>query len=293
MDFERELTYTPPVMTNVAELLSRAEFPRSGRYDPDWIIDGQMGPNALWLAEWLSTAVELRPDMRVLDLGCGKAITSVFWAREFDLHVYAADLWTSVDDNWRRVKAAGEQHRVTPIHAEAHALPFGAGYFDAIVSVDAYQYFGTDVLYLHYLSRFLRPGGSLGLVVPGLMQPLPEAGVPAHLAEPQRNGKVFWEEECICFQTAQWWKSLAAQCSRVEVTHADTLENGWQHWRDFERAVELSGKGLFPSDAEALDQDAGRYLGFVRLVARRTDADGMNLYDPVLGARVEAQARDE
>jgi len=59
------------------------------RYDPDWVIDGQMGPNALWLAEWLSTALDLQPGMRVLDLGCGKAMTSVFWAREFDLRVYA------------------------------------------------------------------------------------------------------------------------------------------------------------------------------------------------------------
>ena len=35
----------------------------------------------------------------------------------------------------------------SPFAREAHALPFASAFFDAIVSVDAYQYFGTDILY--------------------------------------------------------------------------------------------------------------------------------------------------
>jgi len=48
--------------------------------------------------------------------------------------------------------------------------PFAQGFFDAVISVDAYQYFGTDALYLDYLSRFVRPSGLLGVVIRGLMQ---------------------------------------------------------------------------------------------------------------------------
>jgi hypothetical protein len=62
--------------------------------------------------------------------------------------------------------------------------------------------------------------------------------------------------------------------------------DGWRHWRDFERALSTAGKNIFPSDAEALDKDQGRYLGFVRLTARRTDAIAEDLYDPALGAKV-------
>jgi SAM-dependent methyltransferase len=280
-------------MSTARDLLHRAGFPRSNQYDPDWIIDGQMGPHPLWLAEWLSTAVDLEPGMRVLDLGCGKALTSVFWAREFDVQVHAADLWTSVDDNWKRIVQAGEDRRATPVHVEAHALPFAEGFFDAIVSVDAYQYFGTDVLYLSYLSRLLRPGGALGIAMPGLMREFPGGEVPAHLSEPQSNGNVFWEDGCACFKTAEWWKALFSECSYVHLARADTLEDGWKLWRDFERAVEASGKGLFPSYAEALDADAGRYLGFVRLIARRAEGSGMNLYDPALLAKVEADRSGE
>jgi len=45
-------------------------FPRSSKYHPDWVI-ASGGANALWLTEWLAEALDLRPDMNVLDLGCG------------------------------------------------------------------------------------------------------------------------------------------------------------------------------------------------------------------------------
>jgi len=67
---------------------------------------------------------------------------------------------------------------------------------------------------------------------------------------------------------------------------ADTQPDGWRHWRDFERALVVAGKNRFPSDLETLERDQGRYLGFIRVVATRTEASGMNLYDPSLGTRV-------
>jgi SAM-dependent methyltransferase len=266
-------------------LLAKPEFPRSSGYDPAWMLDNQMGPNALWLAEWLCQGLPMEAGMRVLDLGCGRAMSSVFLARDFGARVWAADLWMSPDHNWRRMLEAGVGDLVCPIRVEAHALPFAQGFFDAVVSIDAYQYFGTDDLYLNYLSGFVRPGGFLGVVVPGLTSPIGSAP-PAHLLEPQANGKVFWEGECWCFHTAEWWGGLWQRCNRVEEVRADIQPDGWRHWRDFEQAVAAAGKSPFPSDVEALERDQGRTIGFVRVVARRGGPAGMNLYDSSLGVRV-------
>jgi cyclopropane fatty-acyl-phospholipid synthase-like methyltransferase len=270
-------------MTDIAHLLNKPEFPRSARYDSSWMLENQMGPNAVWLTEWLTEAMPLREGMRVLDLGCGRAVSSIFLAREFGVQVWAADLWISPDHNWRRVVEAGVENSVFPLRAEAHALPFPEGFFDAVISVDAYQYFGTDTLYLGYLSGFVRSGGCLGIAVPGLMQPM--TVVPEHLARPQANGKVFWEEECWSFQTADWWRENWQRSGKVEEVRVDTLADGWRHWRDFEHALEASGKQLFPSEAEALDADGGRYIGFVRAVTTRSGKDALNLYDPAIGIR--------
>jgi SAM-dependent methyltransferase len=272
-------------MSEIQSLLTKPEFPRSSRYDQTWMLDNHIGPNALWLLEWLCQSLEVKPEMRILDLGCGRATTSIFLAREFGARVWAADLWHGPDNNWRRVVEAGVADRVCPMRVEAHALPFAQGFFDAVISIDAYQYFGTDELYLAYLSGFVRPGGIIGVVNAGLAQPI-EGAAPPHLVEPQSNGKVFWEDGCWAFRTADWWRDLWSRCGCVADVKADLQPDGWRHWRDFERAIELAGKSVFPSYAEAIDRDHGRYLGFVRMTARRTEVPTMNMYDPSIGLRV-------
>ena len=76
-------------MATMKQTLARPEFPRCDGYDLDWIIRGSLGPHPLWLMEWLCEAMDLKPGMRVLDMGCGKAITSIFLAREFGVRVWA------------------------------------------------------------------------------------------------------------------------------------------------------------------------------------------------------------
>ncbi|RPI76707.1 MAG: methyltransferase domain-containing protein [Desulfobacteraceae bacterium] len=264
-----------------------SEFPRSNNYHPDWVLDNQMGPNALWLMEWLCRDLDLKPGMRVLDLGCGTAMTSIFLAREFQVQVWAADLWVSQDENWERVRQAGVADLVSPLRLEAHSLPFAGEFFDAAVSADSYQYFGTDLLYLSYLVRFLKPQGRVGVVVPGLMRAF-EQEIPEHLTRPQSNGAAFWEEDCSSFLTLEHWRSIWEQSQRVELLIADTLTEGWRFWRDFELAVEQAGKNRFSSAAEALTADQGRFIGFIRLIgARKSGQANVNLYDPGLIAAME------
>jgi cyclopropane fatty-acyl-phospholipid synthase-like methyltransferase len=112
------------------------------------MLENQMGPNALWLVEWIAEALPLSAGMRLLDLGCGRAMTSIFLAREFGVQVWATDFWITPDYDWQRALEAKVGDLVFPLRAEAHSLPFPQGFFDAAVSIDTYQYFGTDELYL-------------------------------------------------------------------------------------------------------------------------------------------------
>ena len=245
----------------VAVRLTLDEFPRSAHYDPLWMLENLMGPNPLWLAESLSQILEFEPGTRVMDLGCGKAITSIFLAQEFHLQVWATDLWISANDNWQRIGAAKREQQVFPISAEAHRLPFANGFFDAIVSLDAYHYFGTDDLYLGYISQFVRPGGSIAIVVPGVVEEV-TGMVPDHLA-------VQWPWDWYSFHSPQWWKRHWEKTGLVEVQVADMLPNGWAHWLRWLQVCQEEG---FPAPSEEIDMlqlDAGRTLGFTRVVARR------------------------
>src|SRR5262249_7991291 len=135
----------------------------------------------LWLTEWLTEALDLRPGMRVLDLGCGRALSSVFLRREFGVQVWATDLGVSAAENLRRARDAGAHHRVLPPRADARSLPFADEFFDAIVSIDSFYYYGTDDLFLPSLARFVKPGGPVGIAGAGLMREI-EGPVPDHLA---------------------------------------------------------------------------------------------------------------
>lgn len=245
----------------LASALKIEEFPRSSTYDPEWVIENMMGPNVLWLTESLRQVMDLVPGMRVLDMGCGRAISSIFLAREFDLQVWATDLWIKPSDNLERIRAFGLESQVFPVHAEAHDLPFADGFFDAIVSMDAYHYFGTDDLYLAtHFSRLVEPGGQIGIVVPGLVEEFQTALPPDHL-------RPHWHPSFWSFHTADWWRLQWERSGVMDVELADTIPEGWKHWlRSDEIWARWQGK---QTDAEMLRADAGRNLGFTRMVARR------------------------
>lgn len=261
---------TKPSSEDLTRRLTQARYPRSNSYDARWVIENQMGPNALWLLEWLAPALgldTLRPCARVLDLGCGRAMTSVFLAREYDVQVTAADLWVKPDENAKRIAEAGFADRVLPVHTEAHDLPFAEGSFDAIVSIDAYQYFGTNDLYLPTLTRLLKPGGRIGVVVPAVREELEGDEPPEHL-------KPFWDPGFWAFHSADWWRRHWTRAGVVEVETADWQPDGWKDWLLWcdviaEESPEEFHRTMAREVGEMVRADQGRTLGFVRLVGRR------------------------
>lgn len=244
-------------------ILENRMFPRSNKYDPQWIISNQMGLNPLWLTEWLGEKMPLTSGMRVLDLGCGKALSSVFLAKEYGVQVWAADLWVKPTDNYVRIKEIKLDDHIFPIHADARSLPFAEGYFDAILCTDAYIYFGTDDLYLDYLHRFVKPGGQIGITVPGFMREI-KGRLPDHLLP-------FWAQECWTWHTVEWWHCHWERTGLVKDVSVEALPKGWKLWLQWKKArAKVEGENpLLMSDIEVLKNDKGRYMGFIRMVGRR------------------------
>jgi SAM-dependent methyltransferase len=258
---------TEPVDADMfRESTRHGDYPLASAYDPVWAHLNHMGPNVLWLTEALAQQLPLEPGMRVLDLGCGSAISSIFLAREYGVQVWAADLWIDPSSNCARVDEAGVGDRVFPIEAEAHSLPFPHASFDAIVSIDAYHYFGTDVRYLSYLAQFVRPDGHLGMVAPG------NAVDPDDLPEAVQATAPFGADY-FTFRSPQWWERHWSRTAGVEVTSAEMLDRGRELWLQHARANEAwDGKPLEQTgDGPLLLSEHGAHLGFVRMVARRTE----------------------
>ena len=244
-------------------------FPRAAKYDPAWLTANVSGgANALWLTEWLTSAMELRPGMRVLDLGCGRAVSSVFLRREFGVQVWATDLWFSASENLRRFRDAGVDDGVFPIHADARSLPFAAEFFDAVVCIDSFPYYGTDDLYLSYLARLVKPRGAIGIAGAGWMREI-DGDVPGHLRE-------WWTNDLCCIHSADWWRRHWERTGIVDIALADTMPDGWQRWLEWQKLIAPDNH----AEINALEADRGEYLGYVRVVAHRR-AD-VKLAEPIV-----------
>jgi SAM-dependent methyltransferase len=257
---------------NPDEFLKADRFPKSSRYNPDWILANVGGgAHALWLTEWLTEAMNLQPGMRVLDLGCGKAVSSIFLRREFDIEVWAVDLWINVSENFQRIRDAGVADGVFPVHADARTLPFAREFFDAIVSIDSFPYYGTDERYVGNLLRFLKPSGTIGIAGAGLMREF-EDEVPGHL-------RAWWLPETPdinCFHSAVWWRRHWERSGLLDVGLADALPDGWKYWLAWHRAVAPDNA----LEMQAIEADQGRWLGYVRTIGHRRKDRPLN--DPVL-----------
>jgi cyclopropane fatty-acyl-phospholipid synthase-like methyltransferase len=201
-----------------------------------------MGPNPLWLLEELCEHLDLKQSMKVLDMGCGKGLTSVFLAKEYGVTVFANDLWISATDNLRRFEQSGVADRVFPIHAEAHALPYANGFFDAAIAIDSYHYYGADEMYFPCtFSRLVKSGGQFGIVVPGLVREY-ENGYPETLKKYWINepSDEYPEEigELFSFQSMSWWRHLWEKTEIAKITACYNMENPkeiwmpWAEWSD-------------------------------------------------------------
>ena len=117
------------------------------RYKEYMTAEMLMGPNSARILEELLGKYPLQSndENKVLDLGCGKGLTSLILARETGAKVYANDLWVSAEDNKKRFEDWGIGEQITPVCEDANNLSFAKRQFDVLVSIDSYHYFATDI----------------------------------------------------------------------------------------------------------------------------------------------------
>ncbi len=237
-------------------------FPRAISYDPAWVQQHSMGENVLYNLESLTKKITLKRGMRVLDLGCGKAISSIFLATEFGVQVWAVDEAITATENLERIKEANCEAKVFPIQADARALPFAEEYFDAILVVDSYTYFGTDEKYLPYICRFLKPDGFIAIADVCFTREIETLNqVPAFL---RKDYQQYW----YFIHTVAWWRKLWEKTGLVEVTCAEELPGRDLIRQEYVKYYKSSHKK--DAFAKAVSRDKDQLISFFRLIARRT-----------------------
>ena len=204
-------------------------FPKANSFDTAIVRSKIMGPNPLKLCEELLCGADIAKGSRVCDLGSGTGITSVMLAREYGLDVYAVDLWSDPDENrafFREMSVPDEW--IHPIKANAaEGLPFEPGFFDVVVSIDSYNYFGRDP---HYLGERLLPhvksGGRIYLSIPGMVRDCHDA-LPACLL-------ASWSAEQLEYMhDMAWWQDMIRQTDGVAIEDMHQMACTPEAWADW------------------------------------------------------------
>ena len=209
------------------DAISPIKFPLTAKYDPQWIRDNALGENALCQAESLARRLPLRAGMRILDLGCGKATSSIFLAREFGVEAWAADGATSPSENRKRAVGLGCEGNVFPLRVDAHDLPFAKDFFDAVIAIDSYLYYGTDDRYLGYLAQFIKPGGFIGVVDIAFTRDVRSIEDAPDYLRPQ------YQKHWFYVHTIEWWTQHWEKTGLVDVRCAELLPESGDLLRDY------------------------------------------------------------
>jgi ubiquinone/menaquinone biosynthesis C-methylase UbiE len=103
----------------------------------------------------------LRPDARILEVGCGAGLITIALAGD-GYTVNALDSTMAMLQMTRDEAARNDvQGRVWLHSADVHALPFPAQTFDLVIAIGVIPWLHSERLALQEMQRVLKPGGSL------------------------------------------------------------------------------------------------------------------------------------
>ena len=235
-------------------------FPKANSFPQSTMRERSMGPNPLKLCEELLSYADIPAGSVVLDLGSGAGLTSALMARAYGFTVYAADLWSNPSDNMRFFEDCALTNRqVIPLRADATALPFAEGFFDAVVSVDSYNYFGRDPRYLgEQLLPLVKRGGELLFAIPGMIRDCHD-DLPACL-------RASWTPEQLEYlHDSDWWRANFAQTEGAEIVDMREMACTREAWADWIACDNEYAVG----DRAAVEAGALDYLNTIAVRLRR------------------------
>ena len=236
------------------------KYPKSEKYMGNDYMKYIMGPNPLKLCEELLAEHRIPAGARVMDLGSGEGLTSAFLAKEYGFTVYAADLWSEPESHYPLFEQFGlSREQCIPVKADANDLPFEREFFDSVVCVDSYNYFGRDPAYLdEKLLPFVKSGGMIYAAVTGMKQDCHDHLPPELLLS--------WTPEQLDYMhDVPYWRRMVSQCRGAEVLEVVEMQSNDEVWADWLRQE----NEYAVSDRKSMEAGAGKYLNFIKIVLRR------------------------
>jgi len=236
------------------------KYPKSAKYDRALLEQKMMGPNPIKLLEELLIDCPTKPGAKVMDLGSGSGLTSIFLAKEYSFCVVAADLWSEPSDNDAFFSKMGlSRNQIYAVKADALSLPFESETFDAIVSIDSFHYFANEAKIVEEkIVPFVKKGGYIYIAVPGFVKDFGD--------ETPQLFRLGWsDEELAMIHDVSYWKRLMSSVNGVEIISVHEMVSNQEVWQDW-----LACDNEYAAaDKIIMDEGAAPYLNFIGMILKR------------------------
>ena len=139
------------------------------------------------------------------------------------------------------------------------ALDTPKEYFDAVISVDSYNYFGRDKSYLDdKLLPHIKGGGYVYIAIPGMKKDCHDNLPPELLLS--------WTPEQMDYMhDVKFWAELVSASKLCDVIEVAEMQSNDEVWADWLRQENEYAVG----DRKSMEAGAGKYLNFIKIILRK------------------------
>ncbi len=264
--------------SHMKNTLKQFEYAKSCKYTNLALIYSECsGPGGLQLTEFMAEKMQLRPGMRLLDIGIEHGYQTCFLASEYDVFVIGIDPDDDrvdgiphIEHLQRNIREWGVDDLVIGLKVGVPDTRFAANTFDFVHSTTTLEMvrglFGVDYYRqcLAEIYRVLRPGGIFGLGEPmHLDVPIPADLSPIYT----KGGGVGPEGWSKCFATVTETANLC-QDEGFNILEADYAPDAWNWWNQFtlhDPHCQADPEG----EARIIWQDGGRWLSYGYVIAHK------------------------
>lgn len=213
------------------------------------IKENMMGPNSVLITKELIKNIELKKNAKILDLGCGKGLSSIVLSKKFEkAQIFAVDLLVKAEENYNRFKELDLHNNIIPLNADANNLPFAKEYFDLIISVDSYHYYGLKpAFFKNNIKPFCKNNSIIKIAVPAMKKNV-------HKNIPEEMKKFWKKEDLELWQTKEFYnRRFKNELENLEIKEMKCNTEAWNDWLNTDNPYAIE-------DKEMMNADNGRFM---------------------------------
>jgi len=148
----------------------------------------------------------------------------------------------------------GVKEKIIPLRFDASTMPFANEFFDAVISVDSYHYFGNNDSYFgNYIAPILKKDGIVAIAFPSIKHNFEFESIPEEM-------KPFCDKEAFyMWRSTEWWTNIFKRHLNIfEIKELNCFDNAWADWLAQENEYAIGDRAMMAADG-------GKYMNIISI----------------------------